>query len=426
MMFENINKSVFFKNVLKLVSGTLIAQLVTYSLSPIIYRFYSPEEMSYLTLFIKIVSFLAVISTARYEIAFPIPKRVEHAFSLYRKSFFFIKIIVLLSVVAVLIFDFFEIQKIYLESILYFIPLGIFLVAFNSQGLNWAIRIEDYKSINTSKILQSIANSIFCVLFGFLSFGEYGLLIAFVISLILSNIPYWKVFNRTKKIMTSFKLKGRDFAILKSYSDFPLINLPHVMMDLTKELFIALFLISYFDKEVLGLYDFSYRMLRLPISIIGASLSQVLFKKVVDLINDKQPIYKLVRKTTIVLFLISIVPFGILFLYGAQIFGFVFGDNWREAGVYSEIMAPWLMMNFIVSPLSQIPSVLKKQRSFFLLSFIISLVFVFSILINLIFPFLDLNFSSILKIVSLGQFVFLAILIFWILRISKNICHFEN
>jgi O-antigen/teichoic acid export membrane protein len=417
-MYKFIKKSDFISKIILLVSGTLIAQSISYLLSPVISRLYTPEEMSYLTLFIKIVSFLAVISTARYEIAFPIPKRDEHAFSLYRKSFFFIKIIVLLSVIAVLLFDVFEIQKIYLESILYFIPIGIFLVAFNSQGLNWAIRMEDYKSINTSKILQSSANSIFCVLFGFLSFGEYGLLISFVISLILSNIPYWRVFSRTKKMMYSFKLKGRDFAILKSYSDFPFINLPHVMMDLTKELFIALFLIYYFDKEVLGLYDFSYRMLRLPIAIIGASLSQVLFKKVVDLINDKQPIYRLVRKTVVVLFLISVLPFGILFFYGSEIFGFVFGDNWREAGVYSEIMAPWLMMNFIVSPLSQIPTVLNKQKTFFILSFISTLILVFVFLLNQLIP--SVNFIYMLRVLSISQFFCLIFVLFWILRISKK------
>ena len=106
-------------------------------------------------------------------------------------------------------------------------------------------------------------------------------------------------------------------------------------------------MIFLFDKEILGLYDFSYRMLRLPIILLGVSISQVLFKKSVDLINDKKSIYPIVRKTILMLFLLSIVPFGILFLYGSDIFGFIFGENWREAGRFSEIMSPWLMMNFM-------------------------------------------------------------------------------
>ena len=189
-------------------------------------------------------------------------------------------------------------------------------------------------------------------------------------------------------------------------------------MDLTKDLFIAFYLIFLFDKEILGLYDFSYRMLRLPIILLGVSISQVLFKKSVDLINDKKSIYPIVRKTILMLFLLSIVPFGILFLYGSDIFGFIFGENWREAGRFSEIMSPWLMMNFIVSPVSQIPTVLNKQKTFFILSFISTLLLVCVFLLNQLIP--NVNFIYTLKILSITQFFCLIFVLFWILRISKK------
>ena len=43
------------------------------------------------------------------------------------------------------------------------------------------------------------------------------------------------------------------------------------------------------------------------------------------------------------------------------------------AGQLSEIMAPWLMINFIVTPLSTIPLVFNTQRSFFVIGLITSL-----------------------------------------------------
>ena len=418
-MLERLKKSDFLNSILILISGTVIAQIISYSLSPIISRIYSPEEMSYLSLLTRIVSFFAVIATARYEIAFPLPKRDEHAFSLYKTSFYIMIIVVFFSVFSVLIIDLFDLLNSVLDPILYFIPFGILFLAFNSQGLNWAIRMKDLRAISLSKILQSTFNSVLGVVFGFLSFGYVGLIYAFLIGVLVSNIPFWKVFYSTKNHMKIFKLKGRNYATLKSYSDFPKINLPHILMDLTKELFIAFYLIYSFDKEVLGLYDFSYRMLRLPIAIIGASISQVLFKKAADLMNEGKSIYILVRKTVILLFLISIIPFGTLFLFGEEIFSFVFGENWKEAGRFSEIMAPWLMMNFIVSPISQIPTVLGRQKSFFYMSLFITLFLIISLLTNKFLPNFNFSFQNTLIIVSIGQFFCLIFLMFWVMKVTK-------
>ena len=237
-------------------------------------------------------------------------------------------------------------------------------------------------------------------------------------SLLLSNIPFFKSFLQTYSRLKFYRYKRNKYIILKEYIGFPKVNLPHVLMDLTKDLFIAFYLIFLFDKEILGLYDFSYRMLRLPIILLGVSISQVLFKKSVDLINEKKSIYPIVRKTILMLFLLSIVPFGILFLYGSDIFGFIFGENWREAGRFSEIMSPWLMMNFIVSPVSQIPTVLNKQKTFFILSFISTLLLVCVFLLNQLIP--NVNFIYTLKILSISQFFCLIFVLFWILRISKK------
>ena len=417
-MYKFIKKSDFISKIILLVSGTLIAQSISYLLSPVISRLYTPEEMSYLTLLIRISSFFAVISTGRFEIAFPLPKRDEHAFSLYKFTASLTFLVVIISIFIVYLFDYFDFQQFYIKPILYFIPISILLVSFNSQGVNWAIRQKDFKSINASKILQSTMNSVLCVFLGWYSFGVNGLIIAFLFSLLLSNIPFFKSFLQTYSRLKFYRYKRNKYIILKEYIGFPKVNLPHVLMDLTKDVFIAFYLIFLFDKEILGLYDFSYRMLRLPIILLGVSISQVLFKKSVDLINDKKSIYPIVRKTILMLFLLSIVPFGILFLYGSDIFGFIFGENWREAGRFSEIMSPWLMMNFIVSPVSQIPTVLNKQKTFFILSFISTLLLVCVFLLNQLIP--NVNFIYTLKILSITQFFCLIFVLFWILRISKK------
>jgi O-antigen/teichoic acid export membrane protein len=220
--------------------------------------------------------------------------------------------------------------------------------------------------------------------------------------------------------MKAYQLKGRDYAIAKNYLDFPRINLPHALIDLSKELFIAFYMMLTFEKGVLGLYDLSFRMLRVPIAVIGASIGQVFLKKAVDLRNDGKAIFPLLKKTMFLLFLVSIVPFSIIMFFGTDIFSLVFGEEWSEAGYYTQIMTPWLMVNFLISPVSQVPIILNKQRGFFVLGITSTVLMVLTLTIGDIFPDWHMRFDQVLKVVSFTQFVFLSFVIIWLLRLAKK------
>ena len=114
-------------------------------------------------------------------------------------------------------------------------------------------------------------------------------------------------------------------------------------------------------------------MLRIPVMLIGASLSQVFSNRISKYFNEGVSIMPLFKKTVTSLFLLSIIPFLVIYLFGTELFTFVFGEQWMIAGQLSEIMAPWLMINFIVTPLSTIPLVFNTQRSFFVIGLITSL-----------------------------------------------------
>lgn len=47
---------------------------------------------------------------------------------------------------------------------------------------------------------------------------------------------------------------------------------------------------------------------------------------------------------------------------GKEIFGFLFGTNWEFSGSLARILAPWLFMVFISSPLSTILIAKEKQK----------------------------------------------------------------
>ena len=87
----------------------------------------------------------------------------------------------------------------------------------------------------------------------------------------------------------------------------------------------------------------------------------------------------------------------------------------------SEIMAPWLMLNFIVTPLSTIPLVFNKQKSFFLISLLTSGLQVAGFLI---LPYLliknDTQLFLVFEIVTWSQVVMNLLILYYLYNVVKH------
>ena len=67
-------KSTFVKNVLTLMTGTALCQLIALAFSVVVSRLYSPTEFATLEQFAMILGVLGVVAGARYEAAIMLPK----------------------------------------------------------------------------------------------------------------------------------------------------------------------------------------------------------------------------------------------------------------------------------------------------------------------------------------------------------------
>jgi O-antigen/teichoic acid export membrane protein len=266
-------------------------------------------------------------------------------------------------------------------------------------------------------MLNSLSMNLSNVLFGWIGLGYKGLILGYIIGVSLPAVWFTRKYHLLRLKYKDFSLKKRKRVIGKTYMEFPKVNLPHALMDITRELLIVFFILLFFNKNILGSYDFSFKMLKLPLTVIGGAIGQVYFQKIAAKKNNGESLYEITIQTMRNLFLISIIPFSILYFFGENLFSFVFGEEWTLAGKYSEIMAPWLMMNLIVSPISQLPVVIGKIKSFFLVGFIGSI----SLIGFLSSPsFVNgITFEELLQYINWSQFFFLLIVMFWFIRISK-------
>ena len=409
----------FAKSVTTLVSGTVLSQLIVFALSPIISRLYSPEESANFSIYARIILFVSTIATARFESALALPKRNEHAFSLYRLIVQLVIISFFISILVSIIYVFFGLKKSDESFIYLMIPFGFAPLCMMNIGNGWAMRLGQFKEISRVRMLNSLSMNLSNVFFGWLGLGYKGLILGYIIGVTLPGAWFTRKYHLLKLKYKDFTIRKRKSVIGKTYLEFPKVNLPHALMDITRELLIVYFILLFFDKKVLGSYDFSFKMLKLPLTVIGGAIGQVYFQKIASKKNNGESLFEITIQTMRNLFFISIVPFTLLYLWGEELFSYVFGAEWSLAGKYSEIMAPWLMMNLVVSPVSQLPVVIGKIKSFFWVGLLGS----FLLVALLTVPYFNksLSFELILLYINWSQFLFLFFVMLWFLKISSNL-----
>jgi teichuronic acid exporter len=369
-MFQSFRQSEFVRSVMVLMTGTVVAQAIAYLIYPILTQLYDAEDMADQTLYMRIVAFISVMATARYELTLPIAKRDVHAFHLYQLSFRIALVVIATATVAFGVYLLFRPVR---QNDLLFLSLTIlsaYLAASINLGTSWAVRTKQFRRISQQRVTNSLAGGAFKLLFGWFSWGGMGLVFGSFLAYLFSSVVFVFDFLKLRKQHGNYKTAKRMRVLSREYKQFPALSLPLALIDLAVDLAIASLVLFYYDKESYGLYSYALMILKVPLMVIGQSVGQVFMNKCSVMVNEGKSVVPLITKTFSTLFLLSIVPFTLLFFFGEELFAFVFGEEWAVAGVYASILSPALLLNFVLSPVSGMPLVMGRQKEVFVIGLI--------------------------------------------------------
>jgi len=174
-----------------------------------------------------------------------------------------------------------------------------------------------------------------------------------------------------KRIDGFFVINKEDFIfLLKRYKSFPIFSLPTVgIQSLTSNL-PNFFFSKAIGNVFLGNYNLSIRMVKSPLDIIGNS-TRIVFDQAISYrfsqgINHIDIFLNNFKRLVI----IGILPVLIILLFGPNLFSFVFGKEWIEAGKISQILCPVFFFQFITSPISGVITIYEKLRLIFIIQLI--------------------------------------------------------
>jgi len=357
---KQIISSSIFKNLGVLVSGTFIAQLVVIVFQIFLRRIYSPEDFGAFAVYMSIVGILATVVSLRYEQAIILPRSSEVGQNILKLS---VVIAFAFSIILLLFFLFFgniavEITNfpVKYSNWLIIIPLSIFVFSV-SQSLNYyLIRQKMFAVSSTNKIIRRSFEGFFQI-----SIGKFGYAAGLFIGDLIGQGSV--IVRSLLKIKSGFSftlsLDEMKSAAVR-YKDFPVKNGIPALLNSLSLLLPIIIINSKFSSEVTGYFDLARMILIIPLSLITASMSQVLLQSFAEKRNSRKSIVKNATGTFISLLVISLFFILIIKFFGEWLFGFVFGSQWSNSGMYASLLVWAFALKFIVSPFNVIFTVFEK------------------------------------------------------------------
>lgn len=366
-MFKKIlPSSEFGKNVSTLVAGTAIAQCLTLLSTPVLSRLYDPEEFAVFALFTAASAIIGVVAAGRYELAIVLPEDDADGKALTKTAFRIVLFMAMITLGLTFAFDLAGGADITPLFSKWFYLLSVSVLSVGAYGVYnyWSTRIKSFRFNAYARVFTALVSVIISIYGGWAGWGFSGLILGLTVGQATgATILFFNYRSSSRNIPDHASHKRRELA--KFHGDFPRINSPHALLDSIQDNGVIFVLTSFFTQTIIGLYSFSFRILKAPVGLIGAAFHQVFFQRLSAAYHRGENLQKEVLSVYIKLALIGLPGFFGLFLFTPEIFGFAFGEKWIDAGHITRILIPWLFLNFIVSPVSCVTLIYQKQKMAF-------------------------------------------------------------
>lgn len=353
------------KNVIALLIGTVGAQGLVLLSAPIISRLYLPEEFGDYALYFSTVMVISVIVTMRLEMAIILPRTDDEALPVLRTSLLSTLLISAFVIVLLLLISFLIPDSHFLKFVIehpFFILLGCIAVGFFQSLTYWHNRLANFRRIATANITRAIMVILICIVLKKVNnYGLNGLIIADFMAQLISGAIIFSDKKLIRSLLADFKWHSVK-ATLSTYKQFPFYNLPAGLLEKLSGQLPSFFIGGGFGSAALGQYSQSQRLLAAPAGIVGKAIGDVFRQDAAKMYVHSGSCEKIFKQTLLKLTVIALPVYTLLFFISPWLFVFILGNNWKEAGMTAQILIPMLAIQFIVSPLSNMFIIARKQK----------------------------------------------------------------
>jgi O-antigen/teichoic acid export membrane protein len=337
------------------VSGTATAQALPIAMSPILTRLYTPEDFGILALYAAIAAILTTISTAQYEQAITLPAKDEDAANLvswtlkvcgYFSLFLLITIAFTNSLVAELL------GHPEIANWLYLLPFTVFASGvFNAHTL-WCNRRSEYSVIAKHSMQLSLVTVACNILLGFSKIPG-GQIIGSLIGRMVAALSLRQKTHSLYGSILKTTDKKTEHTLARQYKAHPFYFLPSNIISACALEIPVLMISTLFSITVVGYFSLAHRLVSLPTKLIANAIGDVYRQQISYAYSSQGSFEAIYLKTLKITFLSALLPFTIVYVVAPTAFAFIFGEEWRVAGEFAQILTISSFFSFVSTPLNK-------------------------------------------------------------------------
>jgi O-antigen/teichoic acid export membrane protein len=363
--FERLLGNAFIRNVGILSGGAALGHAFTLAAAPLLTRLYQPADFGSLGLFTSFLTIMSVAVALRYEVSIVAGQdEAEAAYLTFASLLFAFPISLLAGGILWLVNHF---SAIGYGDLPWYAPVlltcAMFFVGVFTALRYWCLREERFRQVSQGVAVQSAARAICQTALGAVPFHSAGLLLGETLGRCMGMSRMFRsAWPVLKSYWTTFRRK-EFIQVLWRHRKFPLYSLPSSFLDaLCVGLSVPL-LMRLYGASIAGYYSLVWRAVTVPSVVVTVAIADTFHSRLASCARETPAfVMRLFQRTSLGLLLLGSVPAAILWFWGEPLFRLVFGAQWVLSGTIAALVAPWYLLEFVVTPVSRVVLVLGGQE----------------------------------------------------------------
>lgn len=347
--------------------------------APIMSRLFSPEDYGVAGLIQQIIALVTMFACLGYAQAIPLSSTRGEAHALIRLSFIFtVLLVVPLLLLPLFGGDFLAdiLGQAAIKPLLWFVPVIFLLISLRSivmYTFSWARRFGGLAAVEVSAACGARP---FQIASGWRMGGSplfllLGVVFGLILSLGIAALTFVRILRKKNPDDQPSEVSMLEAA--KRHQQFPKVQIWNLLLNEASRALPMMLMGALFGVAALGYYVTGQRLVLLPFTILGASLAQVFYPEAAEEWRETRGMWLTIEKTVRILAATCVFPVATVGLLGPVLFDTILGHKWYEAGVYAQILSPWVMAGVISSPLSSVLLIRNRAKRFLVYSALLAI-----------------------------------------------------